>query len=281
MLYGHNWKDLIEKEIDKSLDSFDALVLGKFNHLKDSQNTTFYKQMEQVSQEREDVDFFHIKPPSLEQVAAVYSGNIVAVSMFSNRKKALRESKLMRLDKARLVEEGRTNIRYINGRKFVKILGVEGGSHNRLEISDSVEDGLAHRCNGVNGGYPDLMAWEVIEKLYDLLLGDDTVSTSPDKQIAEVGESGSSLPPEDEPILEAKTDGTAATATVDPNTDTVSVEDSNLVVSEEDKEEESSLLRFEYVETPRLYLTQTILSLWDTNAKVPTMMPLANILPNT
>jgi uncharacterized protein YfiM (DUF2279 family) len=167
-LYGHNWKDLIEDEIGKPLASFDAILLGKFNHLKDSQNSTFMKQMEEISKTNPDVDFFNIRPPGLKQVAAVYDGNIVAFGMFSDKIKAEQEARIMARDEAELHKNGRMNVRYIYGRKFVDILGVEGGSMNRMGVGDSHEVTTAHRCNGVHGGHPDLMSWEVLENLYDL-----------------------------------------------------------------------------------------------------------------
>ncbi len=74
------------------------------------------------------MDFFNIRPPGLKQVAAVYDGNIVAFGMFSDKIKAEQEARIMARDEAELHKNGRMNVRYIYGRKFVDILGVEGGS---------------------------------------------------------------------------------------------------------------------------------------------------------
>ena len=62
-VFGKEWQKLMEGELNHTLASFDALVLGKFNRLLDSYNTTFYQEMEKISNERDNVGFFNVKPP--------------------------------------------------------------------------------------------------------------------------------------------------------------------------------------------------------------------------
>ena len=166
--YGAKWVDLLEDKLNRSLQSFDAIILGKFNMLNDSRNTTFYAQMQQFSNEIDGVDFLHTKPPRLDQVASVYKGPIIAVSMFSNRSMFLADAKRMANAVERLQTKGRDNVHFISGRKYISDLG-ECGSNKRLGTDDCHEVGEFHRCNGILGGHPDLMAWDVIEYLYRLL----------------------------------------------------------------------------------------------------------------
>jgi len=167
-VFGREWKSLMEGELGRSLASYDALVLGKFNRLLDSHNTTFYTEMEALSKERDDIDFFNVKPPTLADVAAVYDGPIVAVSMFSNAKMPRKAANGMLKNAKMLHRKGRKNVYYIDGRKYTSEVG-EGGSQNQYKIRDSVDAGETHRCHGALGGHPDLMAWDVIEQLYRLL----------------------------------------------------------------------------------------------------------------
>jgi hypothetical protein len=69
--YGHDWQNRLETLIDKPLADHDAIIVGRFNQLNESWNTTFYKQMLAFGAMDKSIDFEHIKPPNLEQVAAV------------------------------------------------------------------------------------------------------------------------------------------------------------------------------------------------------------------
>ena len=95
-------------------------------------------------------------------------GPIIAVSMFSNGDKMLKAGERMAKDAQQLREQGRDNVCYIDGRKYMTERG-EGGSRGQYVVRDSVEAGETHRCHGALGGHPDLMAWDVVEQLYRLL----------------------------------------------------------------------------------------------------------------
>ena len=77
--------------------------------------------------------------------------------MFSNREKNVKVAKRMRRDAIQLKRNGRDNVHYINGRKYISKLG-EAGAKSQLQVYDASEEGDWHRCHGTLGGHSDLMA---------------------------------------------------------------------------------------------------------------------------
>jgi hypothetical protein len=83
-VYSKNWLDLLESRlIKRPIASLDAIVLGRFNDQSNSQNTSFVKAMQEMSKNMDGVDFNSIEPPHIGNIAQVYNGPIVAVSMFA------------------------------------------------------------------------------------------------------------------------------------------------------------------------------------------------------
>jgi hypothetical protein len=82
-VYSPRWPELLTKTLNiPSLDFVDALVLGHFNTLKESANTTFLLLMKKLTAGT-DADFERIGPPEIDEITEVYSGPISAVGMFS------------------------------------------------------------------------------------------------------------------------------------------------------------------------------------------------------
>jgi len=81
----------------------------------------------------------------------------------------------MNLNFTQSVRGTRDNLSVIDGRKYIDDMKMECGSKGRfvvsqcLEMSDNRPGGESavhqHRCIGDQGGHPDLIAWEVAEKL--------------------------------------------------------------------------------------------------------------------
>jgi hypothetical protein len=164
--YGHDWQDRLEMLIDKPLADHDAIVVGRFNQLDESWNTTFYQQMLVFGAIDKSIDFEHIKPPNLEQLAAVYSGFLIGVGPYAAY--GIRESLQMARKAYKLArEEGRT-IAYIDGRKFISEVG-EGAAGSRLGLNfcENSEKGQnLHRCTGPYGGIVDVTIWELVEMFH-------------------------------------------------------------------------------------------------------------------
>jgi hypothetical protein len=142
-----DWVALIEKEFQRPLNSYDGIVLGKFNANNGS------------------------KPPTLQDVAKVYDGPVVYVSMFALYGNSELTANLAFI---KAVNSTRHNLSTINGRKYIDTVKMECGAMDVssaglcYEDSDknvSREANSMHRCVGAKGGHPDLIVWEVAEKL--------------------------------------------------------------------------------------------------------------------
>jgi hypothetical protein len=164
IVYTNHWVSLLERALHQSLDSMDAMVLGKFNGWTSSQNTNFRRAMMNITTaDNGTVDFEHIKPPNLDQVAAVYSGPIVTLTMFAQYAERDAAARLETVERSTVA--GRTNLAYIYGRTYVERLG-ECAADGKTKVTVQCLDAPSHRCTGAYGGHADLVAWDVIEEIF-------------------------------------------------------------------------------------------------------------------
>lgn len=167
VVHSPNWAKLLEEQIGIPLSGFDCVVLGVFNTCNAEVNTTFATDMKGMLDEEAGVDCLKQEGPSLKEVAAVYHGPLVYVSMFATyRFKTYSQD---REDATKM--RGRSNLLYLDGRQYIRMDGMEEcGSPKRDEMSDCVDDDDArryyHRCVGRFGGHPDLIAWDIVEFIY-------------------------------------------------------------------------------------------------------------------
>jgi len=175
VVYSPQWQALLEKG-GLPLQSFDGIVLGKFNLYADSKGTSFIDTMnEALKHVPGDIQYSTATAPTLSDVASVFDGPIVYVGMFA---KYGQPEQMMSLNFTKTVRGTRDNLWVIDGRKYINKMKMECGASTKnaigrcLEMKDngpgrrSADD--EHRCIGDQGGHPDLIAWEVAEKLNSL-----------------------------------------------------------------------------------------------------------------
>jgi hypothetical protein len=180
IVYTRRFVTLLEQTTleGRSLESVDAIVLGKFNGWHDSKNTTFQRDMVALrnTSGAEDVDFETVQPPDLAEMAALYAGPIVTVSSYTRN--ADEDTARRREAVGRLTREGRSNVFFVEGRKYIERLGEcaydgDPKSNTCRDPSDpnraNSRGSPSHRCIGAHGGHPDLNAWGVIEFLFEHL----------------------------------------------------------------------------------------------------------------
>lgn len=167
-VYSPRWSELLRISMNlPTLNDIDALVLGHFNTFKESINSTFLTLMKNLTAGT-DADFERISPPGIEDVAKVYSGPILAVSMFADYDVKRFQSVLKQIETLR--KKGRKNIFSIDGRQYVPYigecasdLGMSIGTCLLTDKSPGKRHINGHRCVGKNGGHPDLISWDIIE----------------------------------------------------------------------------------------------------------------------
>mmetsp|Transcript_28682 Transcript_28682/g.80841 ORF Transcript_28682/g.80841 Transcript_28682/m.80841 type:complete len:215 (-) Transcript_28682:19-663(-) len=183
IVYSHEWAQLLEYQLaGMASQNLDAIVLGKFNIYPEAKNTGFERTMnEQIALIRNtqfdvNIDFQNIPPPNLTSVAAVYDKiPIISVSMF-----ALQDEYRAQSVRQEMRTLNRDNLVFVNGRKYMNALG-ECGSDDKLVVGTCHEPGDVvpnsnrnpadmHRCTGPNGGHPDLIGWDIVETLQEVLL---------------------------------------------------------------------------------------------------------------
>ena len=171
--YSPKWPELIKTILGRPVRFFDGIVLGKFNSYEESLGTNFLATMtEALKNVPGNVDFSNTTPPTLRDVANVYQGPVVYVSMFARYGISALTQNREFINTVN--NDTRHHLSTIDGRKYIDKLKMECGA-NRLnstglcyEDSDknvSPKANGMHRCTGSKGGHPDLIAWEVAEKL--------------------------------------------------------------------------------------------------------------------
>lgn len=163
--YSEQWIQLLQDETrGDALDNYDAVILGNINKCGDG--IVQAKDMAHFSSVFDSVSCT-VPPPTLRQWTEAFAGPIVYVPMFTapgaQTKKAQNEMSFLQRS------NGRDDLHWIDARQHIVATGIECGSQSRQgHLSDCV-DGPGHRCEGDCGGHPDLVVWDIIEKLYEIL----------------------------------------------------------------------------------------------------------------
>lgn len=169
--YSSKWMRLLERDLEMTLASFDSIVLGFFNYCGDDNN--FSREMESISREKEDVDCRNTPPPSITHVRKRFKGPIAFVTMFdgSRDKDQVEVATLI----ANLQDP---SISFIDARHHSRSMQAACLSPKRFSIHDCREEQhdpetgailMRHTCCGQLGGMADVVAWDVVEHLYEQL----------------------------------------------------------------------------------------------------------------
>lgn len=171
-----HWTQTMEMVLRRPMDAFDAVVMGRFNGFETRSN--FGKELLNFSVAHPEYFDSSYTQPTIDRFASVYRGPIVAVTMFAAYGQDVKESAVKAQVQRNMSGSG-TDIIVIDARKHIEAMGDECGSDSLSEVGlclNTVEDNNGgrdpkdmHRCIGKNGGHPDLVAWDVVEGLHQLL----------------------------------------------------------------------------------------------------------------
>lgn len=177
-VYSKTWKATLEIDILKHpLHDLDAIVLGTFNSYRESRGTSFLNTTLEYQRQfpHQGVDFENIKAPNLEEFVKVYPGPLIWTSMFAHYNVPIHQ-RAVEMMKTLSATHNRSNLRSVDGRNYIEELGGKECSSNVGEkVSTCVTDRSnivyknGHRCTGDKGGQPDLIAWDVVDALHDVL----------------------------------------------------------------------------------------------------------------
>jgi len=194
-VYSKKWKTVLERDIlhlkqNTTLDDhLDAIVLGTLNEYKDSRKSSFLPTTLQYQTDfpQHGVDFANIPPPHLRDMAQAYRGPIVWLSMFAKYNVGRHKQAVQYIQELSSISNTttanattttrRTNLRSVHGRRYIHSDwgGRECSSNVGERVATCITDrknvvyGNGHRCCGDKGGQPDIIAWDVVEALWDVL----------------------------------------------------------------------------------------------------------------
>ena len=168
--HSPHWQRLLEEQIGLSLSKLNAIVLGLFNPGSKHWETDFVNTMLTMQAVRPTSDEINVQTnygPSVADVAAVYNGPVLFVTLFGKQEPA--RTAWARNQVTELSRSGRYNVMFKDARAYIETMGAEGASASRLETQDAMSVDIvqqAHRCTGVHGGHADLVTWDVAEFLF-------------------------------------------------------------------------------------------------------------------
>jgi hypothetical protein len=185
-VYSTKWKSNLEfvLGIQDLNTEVDAIVIGTFNkYTAKYEGTVMWSNARTYTEQypSQEIDAPHNRNGfDLAMLAEVYEGPAIFVSMLGSTdlfsyRHAREQVKNLKKD----VTQNRTNTLAIDARHYISNMQrKECGSDQSRKVgtcytdSSKMEYRNAHRCMGDKGGQPDLVAWDVIEALWELLGGE-------------------------------------------------------------------------------------------------------------
>lgn len=174
--YTVDWQTYLERSLDMPLQELDAIVLGFHNVCRGDNRI----KIEGAFNPFPDlpINCTELRLPTVADVAAVYKGPILFVSMFDNSREDDTPDMLRQVRDLR-----RDNAEALYARRYLEDWGAECLSPQREAISDCGERVIVgdnvealstgHACTGPEGGVADLASWDVVEFLHRHLVGGD------------------------------------------------------------------------------------------------------------
>jgi hypothetical protein len=168
MFYSPRWPEFLARliQVDSFNDQIDALVVGHINHFMNAYNTSFMEIMKEQTKKWDGADFESVPPPTWIDFAQLYYGPMVGVSMMADWSSTDQDYIEFTSQAHKM---NRSNVRVVHGRKYISELG-ECGTNVWWDIGRCEEKRDVHRCIGARGGHPDLISWDALEAVNELLL---------------------------------------------------------------------------------------------------------------
>ena len=202
-VYTHKWDKVLEDVLKRPLQSFDTVVVGRFNDAKASKGTSFEKNMKKMEKDHPEwaLDFENVGGPTVKTVATKYDGPIVWMGMFAEsghhyHRKAIKEIEILK-NQTTTASTGslrksdnhstaqQRHLYAINSRQYIEVLKEKLPENTTTLIVDECAVDVrkfvstcntnttdprytaGHRCMGHRGGHPDLVSWDLIDVLHE------------------------------------------------------------------------------------------------------------------
>jgi hypothetical protein len=184
LVYSPRWEKNLEEYYlpeGTKLDDLDMIIMGMFNHYRAAFSTSslwtdIINYGKHFPEQQVNPSLYHA--PQLKQFARAYKGPILWVSMLAAYNEKHHERMMKQMHDIQK-QQKRTNLRSVHARQHVEAIGAECSKSSSLQDDGIVgtcatntshfEYANGHRCVGDKGGQPDLVAWDVIEAIYDVL----------------------------------------------------------------------------------------------------------------
>lgn len=161
------WVRYLENQIHVHLSDLDAVVLGPIGETSCANATTRSQiQLRDLVQPMPHMDCVRVGPPTLEEWASVFDGPIVYVSGFERHNpENVRQAQVVAQWQQKQDSNPFSRLIFVNSRRHVETLGIECATMEKNTVGTCRNHTRGARCVGPLGGYPDLVAWDVMDFL--------------------------------------------------------------------------------------------------------------------
>lgn len=181
MFYSPHWPRFLMDLIGgpKVWDSLDLMIVGNINDFQQAYKTNFMDIMREQTKQWDGANFETVAPPQWSDFSRVFPPGrpMIGVSMMTDWTKDDADYRKMKKQLKKIVDEqleygqnpySARPMAVVHGRKYVPELG-ECGSDTWTNVSECIENPTLHRCIGRKGGHPDLVAFDMVEAVHNVL----------------------------------------------------------------------------------------------------------------
>lgn len=162
VVYTKRWKEMLEEYIGFPLALLDGIILGSIHKVQNTKHTDFARDMmNKTSDPNSDFDFKGTPPPEVEDFKKAFNGPVLSVGMFSENTETFWTKDV----------DHPSGYGSLNGRYHIDKIGLECGAPSKYGNNNCVNINRPrvrsmHRCTGNGGGHPSLLAWDVVEQIF-------------------------------------------------------------------------------------------------------------------
>ena len=184
VFYSKRWLENIQSSTRKPIETFDGVILGYMNIYTEAyKDAAMWTNMQKYAathpEERIDLAGCSEGVTFMDLANQYTTGPIIWASMFSKvtenkHKEVVTQMKILEkasraMHKSNSTKPTQQIMKAIDGRKHIRDMGDHDcASLERGAVSTCSTWTTGHRCVGDKGGQPDLLAWDVVEALWEV-----------------------------------------------------------------------------------------------------------------
>eukprot|EP00978_Attheya_sp_CCMP212_P011630 scaffold28784_cov53-Attheya_sp.AAC.7 len=123
--------------------------------------SSFYRSTYEIRKEHPKLIDFEAPTPGLSQISSAFNGVVVGLTPFAGAHHFIQTE---------AAQINRANVMVLDGRHYMDVLGECAGVVRKGGVGPCVNNQTwGHRCAGAYGGHADVIVWDIVETLHQIL----------------------------------------------------------------------------------------------------------------